>query len=339
MPVSKRELAALWSARTGFTTVLEHLPRRPLLMILNYHRIGNPEETPYDPGTFSATAEELDRQIACLKKRYEFVTLDEAVSLAAGRRPPRRAALLLTFDDGYRDNFTLAFPVLRSHGVQGVFFLPTYYVGTNRLPWWDVIAYVVKRSRTREIRLRYPEPAVFHLDGEGLAAVLRRILLLFKQPAMKDTERFLAALEEACDAGRPDLSAERCFLDWREALEMQNGGMAFGSHTHSHEILSKLDPGRQLEELTLSRRILESHLHRSIDTLAYPVGARHTFSNHTVTALRQAGYRCAFSQYGGCNRPGRTEPFNIQRRPVDQESIAYLRLQTALGAATAKQWS
>jgi len=257
---SKREYAALWSARVGFTALLERLPQRPSLIVLNYHRIGNAEQTPYDPGTFSATATEFDQQISCLKKRFRLVTLEEAFSFAMGQVSLRHTCVLITFDDGYLDNYTQAFDILRAHGVQGVFFLPTYFIGTSHLPWWDVIAYIVKCSQQRQIRLEYPTKAVFDLDREDLHSVLRRILMFFKQPAVKDSQRFLWGLEEACGASRPGESAERCFLSWQEAQEMQNAGMAFGSHTHSHEILSKLPDEQQYEELVHSRQILENHL-------------------------------------------------------------------------------
>ena len=66
--------------------------------------------------------------------------------------------MLITFDDGYRDNYTLAFPILRKHGVQAVFFLPTAFIGTGKLPWWDVIAYIIKHSVKKHIHIEYPEP-------------------------------------------------------------------------------------------------------------------------------------------------------------------------------------
>ncbi len=337
MVLSKRECAALCSARLGFTALLERMPKQPLLMVLNYHRIGDPEQTPYDPGTFSTTAEEFDRQITCLKRRFSFTTLEEAVSIAAGRTRPRRPCVLITFDDGYLDNYTLAFPVLRSHGVQGVFF-PTYFVGTGHVPWWDAIAYVVKRGSRREFRLKYPEAAAFDVDRDGLESVLQRVLGLFKLPAMQNQERFFSELEDVCGSSRPGESAERCFLSWQEAREMRNAGMAIGSHTHSHEILSKLPDEQQYDEVARSREILENHLGARIDTLAYPVGAPHTFSRATISALHHAGYRGAFSYYGGLNLPGRIDPFNIRRHAVDGQSLARLRLQTALGAVTGHRW-
>ena len=308
-----------------------------MLLILNYHRIGNPQETPYDSGTFSCSSEEFEWQVQYLKRHYVLTSLDGALALLNGA-PCQTGKVLITFDDGYIDNYQNAFPVLRKHGVQGVFFLPTAFIGTNRLPWWDTIAYVVKHARNTRFRLDYPESQPFDLEAEGVAGCVMRILKSYKQPSMQDHGRFLEGLERACGSCRPEESAERCFLNWDEAREMQSAGMAFGSHTHTHEILSKLSPARQLEELTVSREILEGMLEREIDTLAYPVGAPHTFTADTMDALRQARYRAAFSFYCGFNRTDRIQRYDIRRCGVDGQSRARMRLQMAIGAATGSLW-
>jgi peptidoglycan/xylan/chitin deacetylase (PgdA/CDA1 family) len=317
--------------------MLEVLPKRRVLTVLNYHRIGNSGDTPYDPGVFSATAEEFERQIAHLKRRFYMTTLDEAVGMVKGD-VPLRPSVLITFDDGYLDNYTLAFPILRAHGVQGVFFLPTSYVGTSHVPWWDVIAYVIKHSRKEIIRLEYPEAAEFNLKLDGTAQVIMKVLRLYKQPSMTNHDRFLNDLQTACDAGAPPPNAERCFMSWQEAREMQEQGMAFGSHTHSHELLSKLSVERQREECRRSREILERELNRRIDVMAYPVGARHTFTPQTVQALETNGYRAAFSFYGGFNRPGETKAFDICRFGVEPQDHSRFRFKMALGTFTGTQW-
>ena len=161
----KRELLASFSSRTGLTRVLETLPHRRALIILNYHRIGNADETPFDSGVFSATAEQFDLQIAYLKRRFHIASLEEVFAMMDGDTP-QATSVLITFDDGYRDNYTLAFPILRSNGVQAVFFLPTAFIGTGKLPWWDIIAYIIKRSVKSRIHLEYPEPVDFELTRD-----------------------------------------------------------------------------------------------------------------------------------------------------------------------------
>jgi peptidoglycan/xylan/chitin deacetylase (PgdA/CDA1 family) len=329
----KRELLARLCYKAGLTRVLEALPQRRTLIILNYHRIGNADETPFDSGVFSATAEQFDSHIAYLKRRFHISTLEEAFAVMGGESPPG-TSVLITFDDGYLDNYTVAFPILRSHGVQAVFFLPTAFIGTGKLPWWDAIAYMLKKSVKKRIQLEYPEPAIFDLLGDGRKALSTQILRLFTQPAVKDPKRFLMELEKECEVSRPTSVAERCFLDWDEARDMQRGGMEFGSHTHSHEILTKLSSELQLEEIRHSREILERELHRRVDILAYPVGLKHCFSAETTSALEQTGYRAAFSFYGGSNRPGEIRPFDIRRYGVADLSYARFRLQTTFRAIT-----
>jgi len=332
--LGKREFAARLSARFGVTSAIECLPKRRQLLILNYHRIGDPAQTPYDSGTFSATTEEFDRQIACLKRRFHMATLEEALAGETARPAP---SMLITFDDGYRDNYTEAFPVLKSHGVPAVFFLPTAFVGTGRIPWWDSIAYILKHSGNRKIQLEYPEAVRYDLDREPVLRAIAQVLDIAKRSEVR-TDLLIADLESACDRPRPSAGAERCFLSWDEAREMQAAGMAFGSHTHTHEILSKLSPDRQLEELKTSREIMERELAHPIRTLAYPVGAPSTFSAATMEAAERAGYVAAFSFFGGINIPGRMERFNIRRVGVSNPSIPRLRLQTALLALTGSIW-
>jgi peptidoglycan/xylan/chitin deacetylase (PgdA/CDA1 family) len=329
----KRELLARLCSRTGLTSVLESLPQRRSLIILNYHRIGNADKTPFDSGVFSATAEQFDSQIAYLKRRFHMATLEEVLAMIGGEAP-QATSVLVTFDDGYLDNYTMAFPILRSNGVQAVFFLPTAFVGTGKLPWWDIIAYLIKKSVKTRIHLEYPEPENFDLVVDGGKRVCMELLRLFTKPAVKDPERFLADLERECEVSRPETGAERCFLNWDEARDMQKHGMVFGSHTHSHEVLTKLSPELQREEARRSREILERELNRCVDILAYPVGLKHCFSADTISTLQQTGYRAAFSFYGGSNLARKIRPFDIRRYGVADQSYPGFRLQTTLRAVT-----
>ncbi len=86
--------------------------------------------------------------------------------------------MLITFDDGYLDNYEVAFPILRSHGVQGVFFLVTDIIGSCNVPWWDHIAYVMNTARQRRFSLRYPVDLAVDIDETGMKNSLRDVLKL-----------------------------------------------------------------------------------------------------------------------------------------------------------------
>jgi peptidoglycan/xylan/chitin deacetylase (PgdA/CDA1 family) len=330
----KRELIARGAGAIGITRFLESIPKRRALIVLNYHRIGNASESRYDPGVFSANAEEFDWQIDYLKRHFYLTTLDEAVSMVSGK-VPFRSSVLITFDDGYVDNYSCAFPILRSHNVQGVFFLSTSFVGTNHIPWWDVIAHILRGSPKQVVRLTYPEEIEFNLKPENMAEVVMKTLQLYKRPSTLG-ERFISALETACESPAPTPGVERFFLSWEEAAEMQKSGMAFGSNTHTHEILSKLSVERQFEEVRHSRKLLEMRLDRPMEVLAYPVGGRNTFTQETVEVLKQAGYKAAFSFYGGFNREGETKPFDVLRIGVGPQHHSQFRLRMVVGSLMGK---
>ena len=198
----KKELVARVSASLGLTRLLETRSANPSLLILNHHRIGNAQQTPYDSGLFSATTADFDWQVGFLKQRFDMLTLPQALDFVHGRSKLSKPSVLLTFDDGYLDNYEEAVPVLVKHNVSATFFLVTNYVGTGIIPWWDMIAWIVKRSPRTSITLNYPETRTFDLPANRAQAVID-ILRFYKQPIVTDMERFISELETACDSPSP----------------------------------------------------------------------------------------------------------------------------------------
>jgi peptidoglycan/xylan/chitin deacetylase (PgdA/CDA1 family) len=331
----KRKLAAFCSRHEKITALLGLLPARPVLLVLSYHRIGNASETPYDPGVFSATADGLNDQVGFLKRWFHLATLDEALEIIEGRAL-RHTVVLLTFDDGYRDSYELAYPILSAHRAQGVFFLPTAFIGTNHVPLWDSAAYIVKRSRRRRFRIPKAPLREFDLDADGASRVIQQALAVYKTGPQDDAAGFLEMLEEACDARRPD-GPERVFLNWEEAAALLRGGMAIGSHTHTHSVLAQMSAEELACDLALSRRTIEERLGAAPSALAYSFGLREATSPAVFRAAEQAQFRAAFSfyEFTGCNLPGSIERFNVRRRPVSPEEASIFRLRTALAALTA----
>lgn len=338
-PGGKREWLAhglLWS---GALLLLSKFPAKDMLLVLNYHRIGNPDDDRFGSGVFSATAEQFNNQICYLKRHVALVTLEEALAFVEGTSKEKTCCcrVLITFDDGYLDNYDIAYPILRSNGVQGVFFLTTNLVGSCHIPWWDQIAYLMKTARRRQFFLRYPVGLTVDIDTSGLTDSLRSVLSLYKKPENSDPARFMQELLEETGGDDPP-GVLRRFLDWDEAREMIRGGMAIGSHTHSHHILSQLEPELQLKELVQSRSIFKEQLGFQPDALAYPVGGRTSFTDQTQRAARDAGYRAAFSFYGGTNLRGSTSPFDVNRVGVGRESWDRFRVRTAVCRFTGKYW-
>jgi len=329
---SKRDALAAFSGLTGMTRMLGMLPTVPALLVLNYHRVGNRNDCPYDSGVFSATADEFDEQVRFLARKFHIATLEEVIEIVGSTRRPQGTVILLTFDDGYLDNYETVFPILSARKAHGVFFLPTAFIGTDHIPWWDTIAYIIKRSRKSEFELNCGSVEKFDIPREGIQRVIDQALMMYKMASVKDSQRFISMLETACDASRPDGSS-RCFMNWDEAAQLLRRGMSIGSHTHEHEVLSPLPEARQFEELSVSKRELQDRLGIPVEALAYPVGLRESFSPVTRAAAAKADYRVAFSFYGGTNRFGLIDRYDVRRYSV-AESLPRFRLSTTLAAVT-----
>jgi peptidoglycan/xylan/chitin deacetylase (PgdA/CDA1 family) len=335
----KRELLSRGLYWSGTLFAFSQLPARDSLLVLTYHRVGDPESDCFDPGVFSATGDEFYEQLAYLKHNLSPVTLEEALAFVEGTEKDKssRCRVLITFDDGYLDNYETAYPILRSHGLQGVFFLCTGLVGSCFIPWWDRISYMVRTAQRRQFSLHYPGDLEVDVDRDGLTTSLQAILRLYKRPENCDSSRFIRELSEAAMGQEPSGTLRR-FLSWDEAKEMMDGGMAIGAHTHSHTILSQLDPEKQFEELSQSREILKQKLCFEPESLAYPVGSPSSFTEETERIAEETGYRAAFSYYGGQNLPGKMTRFNIKRAFVSSQSLTQFRAQTTIHRLTGSFW-
>ena len=336
---SKRERTSSLAARLGVVWMLERLPRRPCLLIFNYHRIADGRDDPYDPGLIEATPDQFDEQMRILKKHYALTELAEAQELVDHPERLRHCRVLVTLDDGYRDNHDNAFPILRSHGIKAAFFLATGFVGTNRVPWWDQLAYLVRRTEKQILRIGYPCDRIFTIDDSSRLSVIDALLNLYKSDETNDVERFLAGVEEACGVTRPREASDRLFMSWEEAGTLVKGGMSIGSHTHDHELLAKLSPEQQLRQCQLSRELISQELGLAVDAMAYPVGSRGSFSEVTRRCLRETGYRTAFSYYGGVNTCSEAiSNFDVNRIAVAEHTDpSHFRLRTALAVITARE--
>ncbi len=336
----KRELLARGLYWSGAPFLFRRLPARDLLLVLNYHRIGSPDDDIFDPNVFSATVDNFAEQISYLKSHVDLITLDEALAFVEGtnRDKAPRFRVLVTFDDGYLDNYKLAFPILRSYGVPAVFFLPTGFVGSSCVPWWDHVAFLIRTARQTKFSIRYPAELSIDIKESGLTKGLTDVLTLCARPENTDRDRFISELKESCQ-GRDDFQVKtRRFLNWDEAREMLAAGMAVGSHTHSHPVLSQLDPGQQRQELIQSRALLKQNLGVDANTLAYPVGGPTAFTQQTQSIARETGYRMAFSFHGGVNLPGKTASQDVKRICGGYQSQLRFKMQTATCRVTGEYW-
>lgn len=310
------ELAARLIARSGLRPFLGAAFRWTGVMCLNYHRIGDGSRGVFDRGVWSASAEDFDRHVAFLKSHFDVVTPDDLPDVCVR---PRDRFVLITFDDGYRDNYAAAFPILKRHGVAATFFVTTGFLDTRRLAWWDEIAWMVRTSARPGIDADtwLPGPVVF--DEPDREHAVETLLRLYKSLPSDTTEAYLEFLAEATGAGRCGSGpASEMWMTWDMLREMRAAGMVIGGHTVSHPVLANLAPERQCEEIAGCATRLIEEIGEPLRYFSYPVGQQTSFTGETRACVRQAGVRYAFSYYGGFRQFHDWDDMDVRRMAIER---------------------
>lgn len=319
-----RDRAAAVLVRLPLQAALKLLGRWPGVLVLNYHRIGDSEGQPWDRTLWSAGAEELDGQLETLARCAEVIDPRQLITAMSGRRGRR---VLITFDDGYRDNYELAFPLLRRYDLPATFFLATGFLDGRLASWWDEIAWMVRRTGSG-VQHTPAVPAGTGLLPAGVSlatsnhdGVIAELVSRYKALPDGDGERFLDELAHATGSGRCGASDARdLWMTWEMAREMHAAGMSIGGHTVTHPVLARLSVEHQREEIAGCAHRLSEELGVEMRWFAYPVGGRGTFTPLTQQILRECGVELAFSFYGGFVRPSRWDPLDVSRIHVGRGS-------------------
>ncbi len=298
------------------TRLLDMVSRTPgnTLTIVNYHRIYEDKlSTPFDPSVFGPSVYEFEQQMAFLRENFNLLSENDLINLTHTKQPFFGKNALVTFDDGYRDNYQLALPVLKKHQIPAIFFIPTYNIENSVLGWWDIIAYFVSQTEKKEITL--DNERISLLTHEDREAARHRLLTYMKAVAHEKSNDLLDRLSNQCEVAFPPRSAQReQLMGWEQIEEIANtSNLSIGSHTVSHRVLSTINDDDELGELRNSRVFLQQKLSREIHSIAYPVGGYHAFSERTKKNAREAGYTLGFSFNTGTNYGCIADPFDIKR--------------------------
>ncbi len=321
--MSRRDLAQLLDYAGALEAILCARARSvcPWITVLTYHRIhDDPAGQPFDMGVIDATSGEFDQQLSVLKRYFNVVSLDDVLAYVSGKPLPPNPALI-TFDDGYRDCYVRALPILLKHGLPASFFIATSYINERRVFWWDRISYAVRSAAPGRYVLTYPETMELDLALER-AKVLSTLLRIPKRYYNLNVERFLTEL--ANTLGVPwneELErqhAESLIMTWDEIRGLRRAGMQVHSHTRTHRVLQTLPPKQLASELMGARKDLEEQLGEPIQAVSYPVGKSIASCPSIRAAVQDAGYKVGFSNGSGVTWTlGRFDPFDMKRISVE----------------------
>lgn len=297
-------------------------------IILVYHRIidDDSELTDYSSYGITVNKANFDKQIEFLSKNYNLIRLNELVNMIkAGENIPDKSCVI-TFDDGWRDNYTNAYPILNKYNAPATLFLTTNFIDNGEWFWEERIKFLLAHyfdsstknqlseqvERTMKDSLGKYNIDLVSKNNNQLPDYLAKIVTIAKSKDSEWLESFLNEMESLKNLA--GLEEPRRFMNWGEIQEIAAQQFDIGGHTLSHMSLPHCDKEKAERELTESKEIIDERLNQQTSLFAYPYGK----TDKTIEQLTEkSGYKCGCTLIPGFN-DNKTSLFTLKRIDIYQ---------------------
>jgi peptidoglycan/xylan/chitin deacetylase (PgdA/CDA1 family) len=227
--------------------------------------------------------------------------------------PPR--AFVVSFDDGFENNYSVAAPVLKDLNVPAIFYITTDFIENNSMSWIDRIELCIENTTVSKIHLPWHPGEVEMKDNAGKIVILEEIRRHVKSDPSIDVENLIENIFDQCRLASVKSSDDALDLkmSWDQAKRLADDeDYIIGGHSHYHSILSFLSPVDLQNEIDLSLLLLEEKLAYKTVHYSYPEGLEHCYSQAVIQVLQHKGIVCCPSAVEGYNSLA-DDLFNLKR--------------------------
>lgn len=285
------------------------------LTIVAYHRICDIDDV-NDRELVSATVDDFDWQISYIKKHYTPLTFEQVIGqLVSGNKLPGNS-VVVTFDDGFADNYLNAYPILKKHAVPATFFIATSYIGSNETFWFNFLSRMLMHRPGESFEIQsheyqIPEDIDQRLNQVPVILdVCKQVQNIKRLEILKDIQTQLNYSDKCDILAKP--------MTWDNIREMCENGMEIGSHTVTHPILSQLTPEEIRVEIHDSKNEIEKQLDREIHTISYPEGMEYAFNLDVLSEVEKAGYLLGATYIPGNNYRPKINDYLLKRVHIER---------------------
>lgn len=298
---------------------LKRVPNDSLL-IFAYHRVVADLAKAENESIYGLviSTETFREHCRMLRENFDIISIEEAEKFLEGNFSSKRPKAVITFDDGYLDNYEEAFPVLRQMNLPATIFLPTQMIGQSEPLAHDKAFWLVKKGFEKKISIQncFINAGIngdltreINKDGDMLSVTDKIVYL----PA---TQRDAVIAELEKNLSIKNYPKEYDLLDWEMVREMSRNQISFGVHSASHTVLTLENETEFEREINESKKTLEEKLGREIISFAYPNGK---FNGKVRRHVVKSGYKLAVSTETHANRRG-GDSFTLGRISFCEES-------------------
>lgn len=286
------------------------------LTILLYHGVtGSPSEGIENYSGKHMPADRFASQMRTIQRHCAVLSIDEVVDLSRRGRPFPRRAVVVSFDDGFANNCTVAAPILEALRLPAVFYVTSGMVNTDLMFWVDELEDCLNRSTVQTMTVTLDRPCEFVLDGRAQRiSALETIKRFCKSAPCHVKDGVLSAVKQATGVVPAVEHADNYRkITWEQLRTMAASPLfTVGGHSLYHDVLSGLPTTRMQQDCRLSLGLLSYQLRMPIPHCSYPEGQAHHYDAQVVDALQEQGVVCCPTAVHGLNPPG-TDLFHLRR--------------------------
>jgi len=277
---------------------LRRMLRGRYLTVLCYHRVMDIDSSfPFDSDLVSASTDQFKDQLEFISSNFNVINfrlLHDYLRRQNGNFPEN--PLIITFDDGYIDNYQIAYPMLREFGLTATMFVTAGFIGENRVFWWDKIAYIIKKTEIRSFHIESPlEISIDINDFPDRQECAGKMIKKAKELSDRQKEHLIEQLSEQLEVSPPEGDLNYV-MSWDQLREMNGEGIEIGAHSVNHPIISNVDQSRLKKEVRDSRQRIEEKIGAEVITFGSPGRGimdsreRERFTSALREEIRNSGY-------------------------------------------------
>jgi peptidoglycan/xylan/chitin deacetylase (PgdA/CDA1 family) len=267
-----------------YSTVRSRIVKSQAAIII-YHRVSLDKTG----GILPLPPEIFRQHMQYFKNNFKIVPLDEIAYRTQQDTSSIKKLVAITFDDGYKDNYQYAYPILKQMKIPATIFLTTGHINSPKLFWWDEIAYIIKNTKKKKIVMEKKGP--INISTKKLKKdIIKEITEMLKNKSINERSIIINKIQNSSGVTVPSRLALNNILSWDEIKEMSENGVYFGAHTVNHPNLNRISALDAEWEISQSKIDVERKIKQKIYSFSYPNG---DYNKEHVSFVEKIGFSCA----------------------------------------------
>ncbi len=286
-----------------------------IVSILRYHSVVEPENNYYVSPDIAIHPELFETHVKYFSKNFNVISLDTVAQCIEQGTPFPDRAVVFTFDDGYRDNFT-AYQIMKKYNVTGTFYIASSCIENHEILWLFEIIYLVSQTNIDSISINVNNNIISCplISKSARNIAIRKITKLIKSNTL-DTREFIRSQlrEQITDVKDLDEKASKVMLTWKQVKQMSDDNMTIGGHTTTHLNLPNADPEDARQEINQCKKDITTHTGKETQHFSYPNGGNYDYYNADIMEMvKNAGFTTATTSNNG-TADLKSNPYELYR--------------------------